>query len=124
MRGGIEEGMTFIVKTIKRFVIGFILLFGIYITLSGYKSPGGGFAGGVIIALAFIHIMLAFGKDAALKTIRYSALRAAVCITALVFLCMVKIIMPLCEMIIVAGGLFAVFTVLVLVSKSDRLRSR
>ena len=29
--------------------------------------PGGGFAGGVIIALSFVHLTLAYGKDTALR---------------------------------------------------------
>ena len=58
--------MTLIVKTITRLTIGLILLYGIYIVLHGHLTPGGGFAGGLIIALSFIHIMLAFGKDVAL----------------------------------------------------------
>ncbi len=67
-----EHGMTLIVKTITRLTVGLILLFGIYIVAHGHVSPGGGFAGGVIIALSFIHIMLAFGKDAAFKKINYN----------------------------------------------------
>jgi len=62
-----EKGMTIIVKTITRLTVGLILLYGIYIVLHGHVSVGGGFAGGVIIALSFIHLMLAFGKEAALK---------------------------------------------------------
>lgn len=61
--------MSLIVKTITRFTVGLILLFGIYIVLHGHISPGGGFAGGVIIALSFVHLMLAFGRDAALKRV-------------------------------------------------------
>jgi len=62
-----EPGMTLIVKTITRLTVGLILLYGIYIVLHGHLTPGGGFAGGVIIALSFIHLMLAFGKETALK---------------------------------------------------------
>ncbi|MCM8786584.1 MAG: hypothetical protein NC935_00830 [Candidatus Omnitrophica bacterium] len=62
-----NKGMSLIVKTITRLTVGLILLYGIYIVLHGHISPGGGFAGGVIIALAFIHLMLAFGKDEVLK---------------------------------------------------------
>ncbi|MFC1703933.1 MnhB domain-containing protein [Candidatus Omnitrophota bacterium] len=70
-----QPGMTLIVKTITRLTVGLIMLFGIYIVLHGHVSPGGGFAGGVIIALSFIHLMLAFGKDFALK--RLSVAKAA-----------------------------------------------
>jgi len=62
-----NKGMTLIVKTITRLTVGIILLYGIYITLHGHLSPGGGFAGGVIVALSFIHLLLAFGKEEALR---------------------------------------------------------
>ena len=57
------DGMTLIVKTITRISVWLILLYGIYIILHGHLSPGGGFAGGVIIALAFLNVMLAYGRD-------------------------------------------------------------
>lgn len=62
-----EKGMSIIVKTITRLTVGLILLYGIYIVSHGHVSPGGGFAGGVIIALSFIHLILAYGKETALK---------------------------------------------------------
>jgi len=62
-----EKGMSLIVKTITRLTVGLILLYGIYILSHGHVSPGGGFAGGVIIALSFVHLMLAYGKDVALR---------------------------------------------------------
>ena len=62
-----QEGMTLIVKTIGRLVINFILLFGIYIILYGHITPGGGFPGGVIVATAFILLMLSFGRRIALR---------------------------------------------------------
>ena len=61
-----EKGMSLIVKTITRLTVGLILLYGIYIVSHGHVSPGGRFAGGVIIALSFVHLMLAYGKDVAL----------------------------------------------------------
>jgi multicomponent Na+:H+ antiporter subunit B len=70
-----QAGMTLIVKTITRLTVGLILLYGIYIVLHGHLSPGGGFPGGVIIGLSFIHLMLAFGKDTALK--RLNQVRAS-----------------------------------------------
>jgi len=64
-----ETGMSLIVKRITRITVSLIFLFGVYIVLHGHLTPGGGFAGGVIIALSFIHLVLAFGKDMALKRI-------------------------------------------------------
>ena len=58
-------GMTLIVKTITDFVAAFIVVFGAYIVLYGHLTPGGGFAGGVIIACAFILVLLAHGKEKA-----------------------------------------------------------
>jgi len=59
-------GMTVVVKTISRMAMSFILLFGFYIVLYGHLTPGGGFAGGVILAIAYVLLMLAFSKDVAL----------------------------------------------------------
>ncbi len=62
-----KKGMSPIVKTIVRFAMGIIILFGAYIVLYGHLTPGGGFSGGVILACAYIILTLAFGKDLALK---------------------------------------------------------
>ena len=61
------NGMTLIVKTIARWVKVLIFLFGIYITLTGHLSPGGGFAGGVIIACLYLMIVLSYGKEHTMK---------------------------------------------------------
>ena len=81
-----EQGMTLIVKTITRFTVGLILLFGIYIVLHGHLTPGGGFAGGVIIALSFVHLMLAFGREVALKKINENTSELIESIGAIMFL--------------------------------------
>lgn len=121
--------MSLIVKTVTRLTVYFILLYGIYITISGHVSPGGGFAGGVIIALAFIQVMLAFGKEVALKRLRTYALRFWVCIAALAFLFSVifnlaspyrQILEPFFEMTIVGLSIFAIFIGLVFMSKQDK----
>jgi len=62
-----EKGMSLIVKTITRLTVGFILLFGLYIVFHGHSSHGGGFAGGIMITLSFIHLMLAYGKKVVFK---------------------------------------------------------
>ncbi|MFC1667131.1 MnhB domain-containing protein [Candidatus Omnitrophota bacterium] len=81
-----EKGMTLIVKVITRLTVGLIMLFGVYIVSHGHISPGGGFAGGVIIALSFIHIILAFGKEAALKKINKSVASFFESLGAIIFI--------------------------------------
>lgn len=86
MRDNPKTGMSLIVKTITRLTVGLILLFGIYIVLHGHLSPGGGFAGGVIIALSFVHLMLAFGKDVAVGKVSKSLASNLESLGALMFL--------------------------------------
>ncbi len=64
-----EGGMTLIVKNTARLVSGFVVVFAIYIALTGHLSPGGGFAGGVILAAAGALIVLSFGLESASKLI-------------------------------------------------------
>ncbi len=68
-----SKGMTPIVKTIARFVMGIIIIFGAYIILYGHLTPGGGFAGGVILASAYVLLTLAFGKDMGLSKMSNAA---------------------------------------------------
>ena len=62
-------GMSLVVKTVTHWLKGFIFLFGAYIVLYGHVTPGGGFAGGVILACAFILIFLAEGQAPAEHTV-------------------------------------------------------
>jgi len=57
------KGMTVVVKTIASWVKVLIFLFGIYIIIFGHLTPGGGFAGGVILASSYVLLMLAFGRE-------------------------------------------------------------
>ncbi|MBM3251887.1 MAG: hypothetical protein FJZ11_03800 [Candidatus Omnitrophica bacterium] len=81
-----KTGMSLIVKTITRLTVGLILLFGIYIVLHGHLSPGGGFAGGVIIALSLVHLILAFGRDAKVSKISMNLASNLESLGALMFL--------------------------------------
>lgn len=64
------NGMTLIVKTITRLVLGFIMVFGAATVFYGHLSPGGGFGGGVMLACGFILLALAFGRNAALEVFK------------------------------------------------------
>ena len=136
-----EQGMSVIVQTVARLSVGFILLFGIYILSHGHVSPGGGFAGGVIIALSFINLMLAYGKDAAFKKLPKAAALFFEKLGALLFLSIALLgftggyfllnfiskgqpfhlfsagIIPLCNLAIalkVGSGIFAIFVAFVM----------
>ncbi|MCR4722053.1 MAG: hypothetical protein K5655_10040 [Lachnospiraceae bacterium] len=52
-----------ILKTIAKFAVPFILMFGVYVILNGHLSPGGGFSGGAIVGSGFILASVAFGFD-------------------------------------------------------------
>jgi len=142
-----KTGMTLIVKTVTRITIGLILLFGIYIILHGHLSPGGGFAGGVIVALSFVHMMLAFGKDVAVTKISRNLASNMESIGAIMFLTVALLgflggsfflnvlgkgmpfklfsagTIPLSNLAIgikVGVGLFAIFLALVVLEKSKK----
>ncbi len=53
--------MTLIVRSIARLMVPSIFLLGVYVVLHGHLTPGGGFAGGVLIAGSFVLSVLVFG---------------------------------------------------------------
>jgi multisubunit Na+/H+ antiporter MnhB subunit len=57
------KGMTVIVKKTTQLIAGMVFLYGIYVIIHGHLTPGGGFAGGVILAGSFILLILANGSD-------------------------------------------------------------
>lgn len=145
-----DKGMSLIVKTVTRLTVGLIFLYGVHIISHGHVSPGGGFAGGVIIALSFIHLMLAYGKEEAFKRLSLSRASFFESFGALLFLSIAMLgfmggyfflnflpkgepfklfsagIIPLCNIAIslkVGAGLFSIFVALVLlkiVNKEDK----
>ncbi len=146
-----EQGMSLIVKTITRFTVGLILLYGIYIISHGHVSPGGGFAGGVIIALSIIHLMLAYGKDITFKKVPRKTVSFFESTGAILFLGIALLgflggyffmnvlpkgesfklfsagIIPLCNIAIslkVGAGLFGIFLVLVLLKFKVEIKDK
>jgi len=79
------KGMTVIVKTISSWVKILIFLFGIYIILFGHLTPGGGFAGGVILASSYVLLMLAFGREFVEQNLSLPVASKLDCVGALLF---------------------------------------
>lgn len=80
------KGMTVIVKTIASWVKVLIFLFGIYIVFFGHLTPGGGFAGGVILASSYVLLMLAFGGKFVEDNLSLGVASRLDCVGALLFL--------------------------------------
>jgi multisubunit Na+/H+ antiporter MnhB subunit len=57
------KGMTLIVKKTTQLIVGMIFMYGVYVIVHGHLTPGGGFAGGVIVAGSLILLTLAYGGD-------------------------------------------------------------
>jgi len=139
-------GMSVIVKTVTRLTVRLIFLFGIYVILHGHLTPGGGFAGGVMLALAAVHLMLAYGGKTALEEMSFARSQVSEGLGGLMFLLIGvaglfaaggfffrnflapgKIFnlasagtIPLSNIAIglkVLGGLFAIFVAMVIVSR-------
>ena len=81
-----KSGMTLIVRSTTRILAGFIAIFGLYVALTGHISPGGGFAGGVILAAGALLTVLAFGRPFANRLINEGACHVWDAGGALVFL--------------------------------------
>ena len=80
------KGMSLIVKTVTRLVIGFILILGVALVLYGHLTPGGGFAGGVVLSCALILTLLAFGHDLSARLMDEHAALVWDCAGAFAFL--------------------------------------
>ena len=79
------NGMTVIVKTVSSWVKVLIFLFGIYIIFFGHLTPGGGFAGGVILASSYVLIMLAYGRKFVEENLSLPIASKLDCVGALLF---------------------------------------
>jgi len=122
-----QKGMTLIVKAATRILFGLIFVYGVFIVLDGHHAPGGGFAGGLIIALSFIQLLLAFGRGPVLEKLDINRSLYLSAIGIIIFLVSMALVLlgsglaarliPLCDIavaLMVSAGIFAVFLALIL----------
>jgi len=81
-----REGMDLVAKSVTGWLKGFIFLFGVYLVINSHATPGGGFAGGIIIACAFILFTLAEGQHAGMKLLSKNVAAKLASAGALIFL--------------------------------------
>lgn len=81
-----QPGLTIIVKTVTRLIIWMIFLYGAYIIFHGHLSPGGGFGGGVILALGLLSVLLAYGREFTLRWLNLGFLKSLEASSILLFL--------------------------------------
>lgn len=62
-----DQHKSAIVQTICNLIIPFIQLFAIYVVLHGHYGPGGGFQGGVLLAVSVILQRLYLGRETSFK---------------------------------------------------------
>ncbi|HET6398987.1 MAG TPA: MnhB domain-containing protein, partial [Candidatus Thermoplasmatota archaeon] len=53
----------------SRTLVALLLVFSLYLLIRGHNEPGGGFAGGLLAATAFILYALAYGTPAARRAV-------------------------------------------------------
>jgi len=58
-----------ILRKVTSIMLPVIQVYGIYVILHGHLSPGGGFAGGMILGISMVLYMLVFGLDSCLRKV-------------------------------------------------------
>jgi len=62
-----HQHQSIIVQVVCSLIIPFIQVFGLYVIFHGHYGPGGGFQGGVLLAVSIILHRLYLGRDVSLK---------------------------------------------------------
>ena len=63
-----------ILRSGARFLVPLMLLFSLFLLVRGHDEPGGGFVGGLVAATAFALVLLAEGRAAAERLLRWDPL--------------------------------------------------
>jgi multicomponent Na+:H+ antiporter subunit B len=58
-----------ILREVTAILLPFIQMYGVYVIMHGHLSPGGGFAGGMILGMSMVLYMLVFGLDSCLRKV-------------------------------------------------------
>lgn len=83
-----KEGITeknVIIRCGADSILPFALVFGLYVILFGTISPGGGFQGGVIVAVSALLIYLGYGYNDASKALSLNVLRVNESVGAVIY---------------------------------------
>ncbi len=62
--------VSLILATAARVVQPLLLLFSVFVLIRGHNAPGGGFAGGLVAAIAFTLLVIAYDADTARRSLR------------------------------------------------------
>jgi len=84
-----------VLRVVTKFVLPWVLVFGVYVQFHGHYSPGGGFQAGVIVAAGFILYGLIYGLQR---------------LDRLLPLWIVEVLIPLGVLIFAGVGVFGFFT--------------
>ncbi len=64
-----KQESSLILRTAARYLMPLLLLYGVFLLLRGHNAPGGGFAGGLVVAAAYSLNAFAFGAVAARRAL-------------------------------------------------------
>ncbi len=62
--------VSLILATAARVVQPLLLLFSVFVLIRGHNAPGGGFAGGLVAAIAFTLLVIAYDAETARRSLR------------------------------------------------------
>ena len=74
-----------ILRIVSKFIIPYVMVFGLYVQFHGEYGPGGGFQAGVIFASAFILHTLIFGVEGAARIAPPAVLRTIAALGVLTY---------------------------------------
>lgn len=80
-----EAPSSFILRSTVRLLFPCLNLFAAWLAFKGHDSPGGGFIGGLVSALSFVLLGMAFGVEEAQRRMRVDPLRLALLGLALAY---------------------------------------